>query len=302
MAAAEAFSVFRSWNRALCRSPMPFWSAPHNLLGPRCSKRLLRYNAPLPSQAVMRQHIRSSSHFAERRTSPWTGAGAWAAGNKGQRRRNHTDASESPRLGREAETNLNRLRSLMRCMPHPVVLITTCAETATPSEAERKERIPHHERAYGAIVSSFTTVTLGPPPVVSFNLRVPSRTLNGISHNQLFTVHLLKATGHGAGIADLFVKHGHPKAFELLPESEHSLDLPSVAGDASDGTAFYPLIAGKGIMGSIVCRLLPSKCVTVDDHIIMVAEVLEVSSPGSHHRGLLYSDGRYKTHGDPLEP
>ena len=86
----------------------------------------------------------------------------------------------------------------MRRVPYPVAIIT-----ATD---------PHGpvEKAYrGMTVSSFSTVTLNPEPVLSFNVKRPSETLSALLSSGRFLVHLLAPAKRTAALARDFAKGNH---------------------------------------------------------------------------------------------
>lgn len=90
----------------------------------------------------------------------------------------------------------DNVRLLMRHVPHPVAIIT--ATDLNALETDRGFR--------GMTVSSFNTVTLTPEPVVSFNVRRPSETLNALVSSGRFLVHLLAPTRAAAALAREFSK------------------------------------------------------------------------------------------------
>lgn len=78
----------------------------------------------------------------------------------------------------------------MRHVPHPVAIITSTDPSVSADRASK-----------GMTVSSFNTVTLYPEPVVSFNVKRPSETLNALTRSGRFLVHLLAPTKAAAKLA-----------------------------------------------------------------------------------------------------
>jgi len=126
----------------------------------------------------------------------------------------------------------NSFRSVMRHVPHPVVVVTTLdcpaiyqddqsgrlttripehwADTEVPSTISRTNNMGSMDiirplpRAITA--SSFTSLTLVPAPTILFNVSLPSRSYSAISTSGIFNVHILSADEDGAKVADLFAR------------------------------------------------------------------------------------------------
>ena len=132
-----------------------------------------------------------------------------------------TPISASPPSSPPPSTSLSdQVRLLMRRIPYPVAIIT-----ATDPDA------PTDKSFRGMTVSSFNTVTLTPQPVVSFNVRRPSETLNAILSSQRFLVHLLAPNEETAALARDFSRGNthlsllrREGSFEFVPLPHHRLD------------------------------------------------------------------------------
>lgn len=169
----------------------------------------------------------------------------------------------------------------MADVPHPVVVVTACKDVEWPFPRKHSsipELSPFYTSFCGATVSSFNSVTLGPPPMVSFNLRVPSTTLSGILKHKQFRVNVLRPTNAGALIADAFVKGKHEEAFETAARVRHWVGLDNVQPMAARTTVedSAPFIHGVGIRAVVSCKAIPEKFVEVSDHVIVIAEVTKV--------------------------
>jgi flavin reductase (DIM6/NTAB) family NADH-FMN oxidoreductase RutF len=202
---------------------------------------------------------------------------------------------------------------MMRDMPHSVVVVTACSERDGPlkptEDPEAIEDIPNlspfYESFCGVTISSMTSVTLGPPAIISFNLRIPSRTLSGILQHQLFRIHLLGAFSSGAEVANSFIQHKHAEAFRFLAQKGRWIGF----GTNPTSNVMAPLIRGAGVKGHLVCRIMRDKCIEVGDHMVVVATVEDSNIVASVRRhllnnarpGLMYSDQKYKFHGGNIE-
>lgn len=161
----------------------------------------------------------------------------------------------------------------MRRVPYPVAIITA----TDPSGPENTTSFR------GMTVSSFSTVTLTPHPVISFNVRRPSETLNALLASRRFLVHLLAPGPATATLARDFSKgnvtlatmlRGHGEfEFAALPteneEGRPQRPLPILkrraeAAAANDGVEF-PFV--------FECTLHPQK-IDVHDHSIVLGTVV----------------------------
>ncbi|KAK0626750.1 flavin reductase like domain-containing protein [Immersiella caudata] len=205
-------------------------------------------------------------------------------------------------------TPLSRdLRTLMRLLPHSVVVCTST------SPSNPKTHRPPTPRAM--TMSSFTSLALTPTPVVSFNISVPSRTYDAVEATRRFNIHVLADDVNGARIADWLAKGnaGGRKVFETL---EKECECTFLEG-GTEGEP--PVLKGEGVLYVLRCRLLeePDRgLVRVRDHVIVLGEVIEILEGGAgvegeregkrkrkHERfGLLYADRRYRQLGNCITP
>lgn len=138
-------------------------------------------------------------------------------------------------------------------------------------------------------MSSFTSLTLSPTPLISFNIATPSRTLDAIIASRHFNIHVMSGDELGVEVADRFTKGNTDDVFDGI---EYEVNK-------TDGEA--PLLKEEGVMYALRCRLLPDEptkgLMRVRDHVIVVGEVVELIS-GSHankHKfGLSYADRKYR--------
>jgi flavin reductase (DIM6/NTAB) family NADH-FMN oxidoreductase RutF len=172
----------------------------------------------------------------------------------------------------------------MRSVPHSVTVITT-SDRVSPSPSKQS---PPFEGCYGVTISSFSTVTLGPPSIITFNLRWPSRTLDAIRKQGIFRVHTLLGDAGGRDIAHAFVELAHADAFQKLASEGVAVstapnnNTTSPRAEAAVGDAI-PTIHGPGVMASLLCKAIPEKCVEIGDHIVIIAEVLTINTAERGH-------------------
>jgi flavin reductase (DIM6/NTAB) family NADH-FMN oxidoreductase RutF len=192
------------------------------------------------------------------------------------------------------------MRSALRHITQPVALVTSYAP-----QAHLQTRLEKRTQARGVTVSSFCTVTLQPVPVVSFNLRVPSRSWDAISGSGYLRVHLLKASPEGAAVAHAFtLPYEQPhQPFEHLSQSGVRIGY----SQRSRNPASVPQIRSRAaIHASFVAKVMPEKCIQVGDHIIVVAEVKEIegsaSAAASLGGALAYGMRGYRQLGDEIQP
>ncbi|KAM0717675.1 hypothetical protein Q7P37_007527 [Cladosporium fusiforme] len=184
------------------------------------------------------------------------------------------------------------LRSALRHLTQPVALVTSTMPGVNG---------PRYQNYRGVTVSSFCTVTLAPKPIVSFNLRVPSRSWDAISASGRLWVHLLHATPEGAAAAHAFTQpyeqpHGPFVQLDKFPRfrmrQEAGCRPPEIRWDEAVHTALR-------------ANLLLGQCVRVGDHMVVLAEVDRVKRICEHatDSGLLaYGQRSYRELGPELKP
>lgn len=187
------------------------------------------------------------------------------------------------------------MRDIMRRVPHPVVVITSGPKKnkGGPDPGDEKTK------TMSMTVSSFNTVRLHPTPIVSFNTKIPSSTLDQIIHHRdgYCFVNFLLSNGRAAAVAHEFAgRFGERPRSEMYdallaedPEQFRRM-MREVVGSKAD--------ARRGILARARCRILPDSTVTIGDHRIVVAEVEDVWN--AEHRNsmsqpynLVYVDGKY---------
>lgn len=187
----------------------------------------------------------------------------------------------------------------MRLLVHSVVVCTSAA--ATPDSATPVPR--------GMTMSSFTSLSLRPTPLVTFNIATPSRTLDAVSRSRQFNIHILSGDVAGARVAEWFRK-GNAEDLGVFEAGnlKDECGCEVVAAETSrDGAA--PLLKGPGVLFALRCSLLgdePARgLVRVRDHVIVLAVINDIvegeggkSEPGPF--GLAYADRLYRQLGSTM--
>jgi flavin reductase (DIM6/NTAB) family NADH-FMN oxidoreductase RutF len=157
----------------------------------------------------------------------------------------------------------------MRRVPYPVAIITATDPAGLQDTTAFR----------GMTVSSFSTVTLTPHPVISFNVRRPSETLNALLASRRFLVHLLAPGPATATLARDFSKgnttlaamlSGHGEfEFAALPIGNEERPLPILQRREGSSTS------GSGVDFPFVleCTLHPEK-IDIHDHSIVLGTVV----------------------------
>ncbi|KAI9845207.1 MAG: hypothetical protein M1838_001825 [Thelocarpon superellum] len=185
-------------------------------------------------------------------------------------------------------------------MPSSVTILTT---DPVPDRADSHSTI---KKPPGMTLSTFTTLSLHPVPLVTFNVRLPSSTYDSITlyPSQPFYIHFPASTLDGAALARHF------------------------SGLRSGGkTTPTDLTGSESLVASLKCQMEGLEGWHVNDHVIVVARVLAISSPSpspsssrsapasvdegsvlEHQRmeqgpeGLMYINRSYRSAGPRIDP
>ncbi|KAF7897054.1 hypothetical protein EAF00_005282 [Botryotinia globosa] len=215
-----------------------------------------------------------------------------------------TNTPKDPPL--EAPTKppkLNQLaldvRQVMRHVPHSVVILAT--PNLHPKSGESSIA------AAAMTLSSFTTLTLSPEPIITFNIKRPSRTLDALkalypagsasssaidNPDRWFHIHILECNTSGAQLANHFSRGG-----PMLPEDHKLLYSPGAIAD----------VTARGIRKTFHCEILrnheTSGFIDVGDHTLVFGKVMrigfrkeveKVKGKKKEWRGLCYMQGKYQ--------
>ncbi|KAF3760162.1 hypothetical protein M406DRAFT_233843, partial [Cryphonectria parasitica EP155] len=191
-----------------------------------------------------------------------------------------------------------QLRAVMRLLPHPVVVCTAAAAASSSTSSGPR----------GMTMSSFTSLSLHPTPLVTFNMARPSRTLDAVAESRRFNIHVLSGDVEGARVADWF-RRGNASDLGVF-EAERMREgcgcevLSRGGEEQGEGSEEAPLLGGKGVLYALQCRLLDDEphrgLVGVRDHVVVLAEVVDIVEGigrGAEEEevfGLAYADRRYR--------
>ncbi len=181
----------------------------------------------------------------------------------------------------------------MRGTPHSVVVATAgTGDDSTPRSFK------------GMTVSSFTTLTLTPTPIITFNIKKPSKTLEAIKSSRCFLIHILSATESGAEVADAFTKGNDQDVFR-----NPAFNVLRIKGN---GTNYEPpLLSADGITKVLRCKVRDQPgdgLLEIGDHTLILGDVVSIIEPpstnlklGAERRGLCYLDREYRHVGSIIE-
>lgn len=188
---------------------------------------------------------------------------------------------------------IDDLRTHLRQLTYPVAIVTA----REPGDHRNQNRHTHYR---GVTVSSFTAVALHPVPIISFNLKVPSRTWDAIAASERIAVHLLSASPTGAAIAHTFTK-----PYEQAHEPFLALSNVGAGCRPSRGKQPPQIFADEGVKVILDAVLLKEKTVSVGDHLVLFAEVRRCLRGGAVWEGreaLAYGMQGYRGLGEGVVP
>lgn len=197
---------------------------------------------------------------------------------------------------RESKTSIS-LRDLMRALPHSVVVLTTTTKPFLDDKLFHEDsgllKTPHSistSEFRGMTLSSFTTVSLSPEPIISFNIKEPSQTLESLRKSPHFLIHILHQNVTGVQIAIEFTR-GNGDSDQLGHVFNTHIGMARVTRSQTEPEVSLPhLVRHNGIIRVIRCQVLSendrkadgggSGFIKVGDHTIVLAKVHEVLGKG----------------------
>ncbi|OIW29478.1 hypothetical protein CONLIGDRAFT_328167 [Coniochaeta ligniaria NRRL 30616] len=193
-----------------------------------------------------------------------------------------------------------QLRHMMRLLPHSVAVCTSVSATSSPR---------------GMTVSSLTSLSLS-PPLITFHVAAPSRTLDAIKGSGLLNFHVLGGDVRGASVAHHFTGGNTRRTWSRGALGAAGLGVRGWNGVGDDELVVAgmepPVLDGPGVMYVLRCRLFEEAgagggggVIMVRDHAVVVAEVVEIietseKTDGHEQFGLVYADRHYRMLGDTL--
>ena len=172
-----------------------------------------------------------------------------------------------PKNTKDEDDLSDRVRRLMRPVPHALTVITSFQ----PGKDPKDEPEPR-----GLLVSSFNTVTLSPRPYVTFNIKLPSSTWDAIKASGHFT-----ASGIDNAATAVAFTIGQANSEDRASKGGWERKSISKDGRLLDRVGYWWM----------QCRCTATQSLLVEDHIIAVGEVLEAGE---------YSNGRTRILDSPL--
>ncbi|MCJ1440562.1 MAG: hypothetical protein MMC23_001047 [Stictis urceolatum] len=147
----------------------------------------------------------------------------------------------------------SEVRLAMRRLAYPVAVVHSTPLSSSTSTSTSTSTPPSPSPSSGLLVTSFNTITLTPTPLVSFNIKLPSRTYNAISSSSTFTVSPLWDPHAARHFSNYYAK-GAPWRFQKSPMDE-----------------FGSWLEERRVWG-LECEWLRDKSVEVGDHVLMVGK------------------------------
>ncbi|KAI5795724.1 flavin reductase like domain-containing protein [Geopyxis carbonaria] len=204
------------------------------------------------------------------------------------------------------------LRQTMRLLPHPVIILTapapptssspTSTSTSTTSTSSNAPTSTSSTSAsanstpppgVGITLSTLTCLSLSPHPLITFNIKTPSRTSAAMHSTHTFTAHILSPSPHSAHLANAFAQLGAGAAGKRDVWAE--IDG---GGRVRDERGVPVLGVQEGVLTRLVCET--ETVVTVADHEIWVGRVVRVEGVGAGGEvqegvyGLMYANRRFR--------
>lgn len=116
----------------------------------------------------------------------------------------------------QAEKIPDKVRQIMRHIPQSIAILTTCTipkleqrqQQQSDSYNFKNSHTSTYSRGIGMTLSSVSTVTLQPEPIISFNVKKPSHTFDALKYHGNFLIHFPSCSKEGAHLATTFSRGG----------------------------------------------------------------------------------------------
>lgn len=190
-------------------------------------------------------------------------------------------------------------RQVMRTLSYPTMIVTSAIPKGT-------KPLDFH----GLTISSMTSLSINPKPLIQFNIKTPSGTSANIKKNKFFAIHFLEPKETNINLAKQFsrgIKDKMTRPFSSLIENKDYICYGSVSFSSRPNIQL-PILKNTGKI--LIC--LSKDVFKVEDHEIWVGEVLEILPSQNHNEhnsnsntissdgGLLHCMGRFFKIGDSL--
>ncbi|QLL34297.1 hypothetical protein HG536_0G01560 [Torulaspora globosa] len=175
------------------------------------------------------------------------------------------------------------------------------ANQAMVLSAASKSVVPH-KSFRGLTISSLTSLSLKPQPLIQFNLQLPSFTSEALHETGFFAVHLLKPNTTSIKLAREFSKgaiinekdrtYSPTRPFENLVENEHYVTYKIEGTDL-----VLPLL--KNSERVLICQ--KKDVFQIGDHEIWVGQIEDIIvNEAQPTGGLLYCNRKYHSLGEKI--
>lgn len=178
---------------------------------------------------------------------------------------------------------------------------------------------PHHNEENtditqlykGVTLSSVTSLSINPKPLLQFNLQKPSTTSEFLHSHKYFAIHILAPTVESASLARLFSRNrvydeklGEYVPFAPFKELEHGADYEVLKNDGVvnleiDG---FTLPILKKVEKVLVCKKYHH--LDIQDHEIWIGEIKEIKNyndSGNKSGGLLNFNREFHIVGNKID-
>lgn len=194
-------------------------------------------------------------------------------------------------------TSLQQLyKDSMAKVASQAMILTAAATPCTPKE-----------QYHGLTISSMTSLSLKPEPLIQFNLQVPSFTSEAIHKLNYFAVHLLSpciasinlVTDFSRGLtASTNTKTNMTTYIPTKPFASLQEKLDYNIIDITENGVVLPILTGSE--WALVCR--KKKVFKINDHEIWVGEVKNIlTKDNTYTGGLLYCSKKFHELGQQIQ-
>ncbi|KHJ32178.1 putative flavin reductase family protein [Erysiphe necator] len=189
----------------------------------------------------------------------------------------------------QVENIPDKVRQIMRYIPQSIAILTTCTIPKldfyrSTTQVSGYIDDTSHSKGIGMTLSSVSTVTLQPEPIISFNIKKPSNTLEAIKYHGNFLIHFPSCSKAGAILADTFSRGGrylqsdsHSRK-EIRTSFERSTPISVINFDGQNINlpALLPPIYPINYM--LKCEIYDrvNGYIDIADHVIVVAKVHKI--------------------------
>ncbi|CAL9732431.1 hypothetical protein MOUN0_N09890 [Monosporozyma unispora] len=184
-------------------------------------------------------------------------------------------------------------RQAMQKLSYPTMIVTSAVPKGTKS-------MDFH----GLTISSMTSLSINPKPLIQFNIKIPSNTSKDIRNNGLFAIHFLDPTQSNINLARHFsrgVKDTMTSPFSTLLKNKDYMCYFD-ENVTSKQNVILPILKETGKI--LICN--SKEVFKVQDHEIWIGEVLQILSntkeeliaDDNDHGGLLHCKSKFFKLGD----